>query len=521
VRTKRKVQRKEPIKFPNLTLLSSGPRASNKQGNATLKPRVIDPLKWGPATGLSAVFDEHPDEFVFLGASPEWSDYQPTNSGEAELVIGLDFGTTLTKVVIAELGSGRSWVVPLSSNKRNPYLLRSEVYFGDDHYNLAQNGQAIAGLKMPLLIGPADQDDINGVTAFLALVIRYVQLWMLNEQGGYLRGMEPIWFVNVGLPAKDFQDNRLIRRYRAISWAAMSLASEGHDVLSAKQVEQAYLEAEKRRNSHSAKLRGSTGVEVYLDQVGVFPEIMAQMAGFVRSRHWDVNKPEFMLVDVGGGTLDQTIFNVVKDKNTGDITFAVLRTSVEKMGTLRLHDARIKWLLMKLRDDSSAIGLVRELQNLLECVADAWFVPNQIQDYLVNASFGNQTIDDAYSSKVLGDLLQRLRDVLMNINPGFQNTKRNYPVVLAGGGASNPVFHRMTEPKRVLMDIKTQPLVLPMPENLIAPGLDQALYHRVSVAYGLAQGDLGKLLTPDRIKDLHVADTRRGTAGSMISKEMT
>lgn len=508
------------IKFPGLTLLGGG-SASKKKVGAKRNVRAIDSLEWGEDTDLSRVFEEHPEEFRFIGIPAERIRHQTTNEDAVELVIGLDFGTTLSKVVVKELGSRKTWAVPLSSNSRNPYLLRSEVFLDGGVYNLDQCGEVISGLKMPLLIGPADQDDISSVTGFLALVIKYVQCWVWNNLQGYLHEAEPVWYLNVGLPAKDFQNQELIRRYRAISWAAMLLASENNEDISVSEVERSYLEAENQTSSANAKLNGRSGIEVYLNQIQVFPEIMAQMVGFVRSRRWDINKPEFMLVDVGGGTLDQTIFNVVKDKKSGKLTFVVFKSSVEQMGTLRLHDVRLNWLLMKLGKEATAIRITEKLRNLSKDLARTWLVPNRIQDYLVNAAFGNYTIDDAFGAKVRGDVMKRLSDVLLHINPGFRNTKRRYPVVLAGGGAANPFYQGIAESQRMVSSVQTEPLRLPAPANLIAPGLTSDLYHRLSVAYGLAFEDLGELLTPEKIKDLKIPSQKpRGSSG-MVTKEMT
>ena len=202
------------IRFPPLALLGGGAAGHTKAGPArnVRATRSIEPLRWDERTTLSAVLDGVSEQFEFRGTPAGWVRYEPRNENEVELVIGLDFGTTLSKVVVSEPSARRSWVVPLSSNSSNPYLLRSEIYLEDKVYNLDRRGEVVSGLKMPLLVGCANQDDINNMTAFLGLVIRYVQQWMLNVHGAHLRGAEPIWLLNVGLPAKDFQDKALIKR---------------------------------------------------------------------------------------------------------------------------------------------------------------------------------------------------------------------------------------------------------------------------------------------------------------------
>ena len=59
----------------------------------------------------------------------------------AELVVGLDFGTANTKVVIMENGSENAWAVEFTDDAENHYLMPSRVYRRGGRYALVGTRQ--------------------------------------------------------------------------------------------------------------------------------------------------------------------------------------------------------------------------------------------------------------------------------------------------------------------------------------------------------------------------------------------
>ena len=68
--------------------------------------------------------------------------------GETDLVMGIDFGTSNTKVVIMEPGSRRAYAIPFARNTDNPYLIPSRVAKLNGNYVIKGDvSELIAGMK--------------------------------------------------------------------------------------------------------------------------------------------------------------------------------------------------------------------------------------------------------------------------------------------------------------------------------------------------------------------------------------
>ncbi len=142
----------------------------------------------------------------------------------------------------------------------------------------------------------------------------------------------------------------------------------------------------------------------------------------------------------------------------------------------------------------------------------------------MGAQFSEFTFDHEFLNKLKKVcLLEQLKYVLTEINPGFKNSRRNYPVILAGGGSTNSLYKGLLKSGTVFLQVGTEALQLPKPDNLEVPGLALPDYHRISVAYGLSFDNLGKVLTPNDIKELHIKsdNSRTRSAETFVSKEMT
>ena len=114
---------------------------------------------------------------------------------------------------------------------------------------------------------------------------------------------------------------------------------------------------------------------VYHDQVNVYPEIAAQIYRLLRCQYRDPNQNTFMLVDVGGGTVDAALFHVFQQKN-GETTFIFKASAVEPLGVYMLHRERIHWFL----DQLSKKGLCPEIVNKLrDLIANNW-MPDEVPD---------------------------------------------------------------------------------------------------------------------------------------------
>ena len=146
-----------------------------------------------------------------------------------QLVIGLDFGTSFSKVVIGEPRVRRA--VPFAEHAigDNPYLLPSALCEESDGGKCRlgtdrQVGTVHDNLKMPLIEGDLSLDVQARAAAFLALVLRHARTWLLDTHGTIYRDMRIEWFINVGLPTDSYDDTPLKSAYLSIIRTAWTMS---------------------------------------------------------------------------------------------------------------------------------------------------------------------------------------------------------------------------------------------------------------------------------------------------------
>lgn len=241
-----------------------------------------------------------------------------------DLVIGLDFGTAFTKVIIGE--SRARYAVPFEQRVAipNPYLLPGVLTIaadGECHLGEVADAQAYySDLKFSLLAQDRTVERCALVAAYLALVLRHVRAWFQANLGDVYGRNRINWLVNVGLPSDPWHDRRLKELYKQIAWAAweLSVAAEKVTLDGARAAYKTY----PNRNVDGESLRSP-------EQISVIPEVIAQIASYVRSprREDDLH----LLVDIGAGTVDVTTFNVHSDK--GDDVYPIFAAKVLRLGT--------------------------------------------------------------------------------------------------------------------------------------------------------------------------------------------
>ena len=401
------------------------------------------------------------------------------NAGEADLIIGLDFGTTCTKAVVQEPDSKQAWAIPFSKNTSNRYLLPSRVEEKDGIYSLS-DGEAIhSNLKLSVLADNAPESAYISVVCYLALVTRHICAWMEANKKDDLRGVSPHWSIHVGLPANNLKNQTLVEKYDNLLMAAASLALSPAKEITRKDA-QRILSAVS--NGHQSQYN-----LLHPDRLGIIPEITAQVYGYINSSAWDPARPQFMVVDVGGGTVDSSIFNVTRGSN-GEHRFSFFESLVLYSGAEVLHRARLSWLSGQL-EKAKSVGqnLAIKCKEMLEDSSQIDTVPARLSDYLHNAECIPDTIDREFQKEHMRPLPQMIIRV-RGKNPLDRKPWENHTLLLSGGGRGIPVYREFidsinTNPN---FHINLQEIIMEMPDRLDASGLSRENYHRLSVAYGLS-----------------------------------
>ena len=297
-------------------------RFRRKRPSAEGAARVVDEaVKRGNARGKAA---DRPVGHSTAG----WQTQLPDTGPEAprrQFVIGLDFGTAYTKVVIGETSMAYAVPFPNYLDGGNPYLLPgifSMTQDGHARLGAGQVGSNHSDLKMRLLDGDRSDDARQLTAIFIALVLQHARAWFFNNHGDDYRQFRPDWCVNVGLPTHQYHDDELKDFYRDIVKAAW-LASTKPEPLTERLIDDCFVYP----NSSLAD-----------DNIGLFPEFVAQVNSYVKSpqRQADLH----LLIDVGAGTVDVALFNV-HENDQGDL-FPIFAKSVSKYGVNFLQKAPLR-----------------------------------------------------------------------------------------------------------------------------------------------------------------------------------
>jgi hypothetical protein len=258
-----------------------------------------------------------------IGAGIEEHATQPRGApskSALRLVIGLDFGTAFTKVIVRAptLAGDNSFAVPFADilGESPGYLLPTRIFaLPDGTFALAETRHATKHehLKERFILdeAPPTKETRTLVAGFFSLVLRHVRRWCLSALGQLINGRRIEWQLNVGLPAASQDRADLVALYRkaaATGWRASAAPGP---------VTAASLHA-------SDAIDGTMG----LPEIDVIPEVVAEVSGFARSTSRKTGL--FLLVDVGAGTLDACTFTLHSDE--GMDRYSIFAADVQKHG---------------------------------------------------------------------------------------------------------------------------------------------------------------------------------------------
>jgi len=411
-----------------------------------------------------------------------------------DMALGLDFGTSSVKVVIGDLSSGKSYAVPfLNSNGLDAYLLPSRIYESNTHahathgFNLEAGELAFRDLKLSLLANPDSIDRQVEVIAFLSLVIKRARAWFFHKHQSIYKRVKCIWQLRIGLPAASALDNKFAPLWEGALRAAWQLASHEGDLTRA----------------HALKIRDqifSDNPITYDLEVQVIPEIAAQIFGFVISSSFDKKAANrFLMVDVGAGTVDASLFKVFPGRG-GQWNFEFYTAVVQPYGVANLHAHRVDWWLRNLDGNESAHALMNELRSNKFVTDFSSTLPEKNSSYFsgIHSNFDDpdkadaEFFDKKLMSQVQGSTLWRA------VHDDFLTKAdlKDIPMFLCGGG-SRSAFYLNLENKLQRMPgfswLSTEAWQLVFPPDLEAENVAEVDFDRLSVAYGLSKVNVGQI----------------------------
>lgn len=335
---------------------------------------------------------------------------------DLELVLGVDLGTSCTKVVIGDSGwKNTAWIVPYDEK-----LSGIAAYLHPTQFAGERN------LKMRLMDCPGNRHVQSLLASCLAQTIQQACAWFQNNAPPDYAKRTVRWTLNLGFPGKSLEDSPLKAAYLDIAMRAMEIAFNKVPADACEESRKVFLPTDFR--SESAK------------RPELYPEIAAQLAGYIRSPYG--KSGSLLMVDVGAGTLDVSTLIVGRTAVDELVSFQVCR--VADQGALRLHQRRMEALeaafpgsvehgLVEFQDGTkplpeNASGFVKETLYGMEAVFDA-----------AGAAFAEDALD-VVTSCVVG-FRKRLKEC--HEQKGLDPFGKNLRLMLTGGGSRSGFFRKL------------------------------------------------------------------------------
>lgn len=287
-----------------------------------------------PQTEVSTETSASVSRLISLGAAALNRDPDPDPMGYR---VGLDFGTSATKVVLCSDAADVDYALPTppelqvdEEGRRQQHLWRTCVWFNDKtkcfQLTPCAASRAILGFKTGLIQGDGHRMLSPGIshnaasTAFLALMIAYIVGYdsaRLEQQGALPRRYSRF---HVGVPVPSLQEDPRVIGFHRVTKAAFAVAANA-GALSLADVKAA-LEQEV----------GSTDTEAD-SPYQLFEELAGVVAGYMMTP--DKAGGAHIIVDVGAATLDVATFYIPD----GEHPLEVYESDVELLGAQALRCA--------------------------------------------------------------------------------------------------------------------------------------------------------------------------------------
>lgn len=279
-------------------------------------------------------------------------------AGECVLVIGFDFGTSTSKIVVhapyiqgaprflarREHGtnSDGDWLWPSSFTEAS-----SGVCVLDGRVV----GHAHRGIKLNLMdAATAGADTERGtaatkiVAAYFGLMLKTVRTRILEAHADVLQTFATLdWSLNLGIPSGWTAIRGREGPSREALKDAFGRAVEAGWRLSLRDTPVRLKDAEEA-------LRSGEACDV---EIGLFPEVIAGAFGYARSG--ERRDGVHLMIDVGAGTVDACLFRLRTKDEEED--WPLLEARVERLGTAELHERRLA--AVRRVDDKEAEKLQR------------------------------------------------------------------------------------------------------------------------------------------------------------------
>jgi hypothetical protein len=485
------------------------PRLMHAFAKVTDKPIVLNLQKREQSKAL-ILQPAQTDNEIFFGCRTQ---VQTTSSEEeSDIIIGIDFGTSSTKVVIRDQMLNQAYAVPFTSYapEENCYLLPTSLSINQDGTmslgpgDLHESELKLRFIHDPLGIvmqGANPDSSLNAEELFvgyLALALREIRSWFFTKTQNQYAKTNLKWNINIGIPSDNYDDKKLRARFEQatqISW----YASVQQRLVDTELIKESFMEIyEANRQLSLGDISVLNEACLRSEYFCAHPEIIMEVVGYVRSPLGE--QGTHLLVDVGASTLDVATFRV--GRRDGEDLFPMLSCKVAELGSGMLHKKRMHMVKSKLEAALNNIYAVESVKPL-----------PSVSKYEIGLS-NNDIIehDDGFRAecrKVIGAVVKDTKD---NRDVYAEVWTSKLPVFVCGGGSKETIYKDIVQKisddlSGSLRDFKGfKVLDIPKPETLQAPNIAPNEYMRLAVAYGLSfsNDEIGEIIPQSSVEDNRV-----------------
>lgn len=392
-------------------------------------------------------------------------------TGNKNLVIGLDFGAAFTKVVI---GDNRvRYAVPFGkfAHPDNQYLVPSILNINDNNVcalSAAENASSTnANLKVPLLNNYTIEDQLRA-SAYLSLVLREAQRWLLDRYQDRYCHAKISWSINAGIPADSSNLSKLSALYKKLIHTAWTL-SVLPGPITLNRVAQYMNTGASAFDAFPAAYRSRL---ISAEQINTLPACRAQICGYVHSRK--CSDDLHLLVDIGAASINIATFNAAPHatENSGDYKCALYACAVEPIGVNYLLKRRYENLRLPDRDI-----------NLFTDIPDTHTFSHTYGLSEKEIMFAD-TLYSGDAARLINRILKRTKS---KYHPNSNRWESGVLTLSCGGGVHmeiiQNILHRFENRKP---PNKIERITLSVPDDLITENMQVDSFDRLSVAYGLS-----------------------------------
>jgi len=393
-----------------------------------------------------------------------------TGKAKKQLIIGLDFGTAFTKVVIGDNRVRYAVPFDVSADSSNHYLLPSILGINEDKSCALVSGSESTNdtinLKLPLLDNAYNDDDLLKISAYLALVLRSSREWLLDRYSKRYGRSQIDWLVNVSLPVAPNVDHELSDLYSTLlhtAWVISVLPGP----ITLNRVRQ-YMGADATAFEafpaiYKAKIIGK-------ESITPLPGVAAQVYGCAHS-HTD-STGLHLIIEIGAGTLNIATFNCGDRADADETHCSLYSSSAEPIGVCYLLKRRYENL--QLADDE--INLFKDIPDTQTFSQAHELSTKEIQ-----------FADTLYSGDVAKQVNKVLDETRLEYCPDSTYWESGVPTVFCGGGAHMEILDNIKHSfENKPPPHKIQTIGFSVPDDLMVENLSNRKFDRLSVAYGLS-----------------------------------